>query len=274
MSVGSLLTEGNHLFLDKTSPLWKDALQLLLKKINQLQEEYNASSTFLRDLPQGDSEMDGYMVENGYFKITMPHNHQIEGLTWSSKEEYLQTLSKKSRKHIKKEVFKLEDTYEVEIVKNPSAEEIKHFYNLYLNVKGNGFKLNTYTLPYKVFENMATSSDWEIMRLKLKPEYDSRAERKAVAVVFNFVTETAYNAMIIGLDYSFQEEFKCYRQAIYRILFRARELNKKVLRLGYSASIEKRKFGATAIESVGYMQAKDNYAMEVIESMSALQEKR
>ena len=274
LSVGSLLTEGNHLFLDKTSPLWKDALQLLLKKINQLQEEYNASSTFLRDLPQSDPEMDGYMVENGYFKIAMPHTHQIEELDWNGKEEYLQTLSKKSRKHIKKEVFKLEDRYEIQILKNPSAEELKHFYSLYLNVKGNGFKLNTYTLPFTVFENMTTSPDWEIVCLKLKPEYDTRSERQAVAVVFNFITETAYNAMIIGLDYSFQEEFKCYRQTIYRILFRARELNKKVLRLGYSASIEKRKFGATEIESVAYMQAKDNYSMEVIESMSALQEKK
>ena len=150
-------------------------------------------------------------------------------------------------------------------MKNPSKEEIKHFYNLYLNVKGNGFKLNTYTLPINLFENMATSPSREIMCLKLKAEFDTRPERQAVAVVFNFVTETAYNAMIIGLDYSFQEEFKCYRQTIYRILLRARELNKKVLRLGYSASIEKKKFGATTIESVGYMQAKDNYSMEVID---------
>lgn len=274
LSVGSLLTEGSHLFIDKTSPLWKDALHLLLEKINQLQEEYNASSTFLRDLPQGDVEMDGYMVENGYFKIAMPASHQIEGLDWNAKEEFLQTLTKKSRKHIKKEIFKEEDKYEVEIVKNPTKEEIEHYYNLYLNVKGNGFKLNTYTLPFALFENMATSPNWEIISLKLKPEYDARLERQAVAVVFNFVTETAYNAMIIGLDYSFQEEFKCYRQSIYRVLFRARELSKKILRLGYSASIEKRKFGAISIESVGYMQAKDNYAMEVIESMSALQERK
>lgn len=53
-----------------------------------------------------------------------------------------------------------------------------------------------------------------------------------------------------------------------------KELGKEVVYLGYSASFEKRKVGATLVESVGYMQAKDNYAMEVIESMSALQEKR
>jgi 7-keto-8-aminopelargonate synthetase-like enzyme/predicted N-acyltransferase len=273
LSIGSLLTEGNHLFLDKTSPLWKDALQHLLEKINQLQEEYNASSTFLRDLPQGDSEMDEYMIENGYFKINMPLNHQINGFNWSTKEEYTQALSKKSRKHLKKEVLEQEDKYEVQITKNPSAEEMKHFYSLYLNVKESGCKLNTYTLPFTLFENIASSHNWEVVFLKLKPEFDTRAERKAVAVAFNFVTETAYNGMVIGLDYNFQEEFKCYRQVLYRVVMRAQELNKNVLRLGYSSSIEKKKFGATPVESVGYMQAKDNYAMEVIESMSALQEK-
>jgi len=274
LSVGSLLTEGNHLFLDKTSPLWKDALHLLLEKINRLQEEYNAHSTFLRDLAQGDSEMDGYMVENGYFKVTMPLSHQIQNLDWNTKEEYVQTLSYKSRQHIRKDVLRHEDKYEMEIVKNPSQEEIQHFYNLYLNVKGNGYKLNTYALPLKAFENMVTSPNWEIISLKLKPEFDNRPERKAVAVIFNFVTETAYNAMVIGLDYSFQEEFKCYRQTLYRTLMRTRELNKKVLRLGFSASFEKKKLGATTVESVAYMQAKDNYSMAVIESMSALQEKR
>jgi len=274
LSVGSLLTEGSHLYLDKTSPLWKDAMHLLLEKINHLQDEYNAHSTFLRDLPQGDSEMDGYMVENGYFKINMPVSYQVQKLNWNTLEEFLQTLTKKSRKHIKKEILKNENKYDVQIVKNPSKEEMEHFYKLYSNVKGNGYKLNTYALPYKAFENMATSPNWEIVCLKLKPEFDTRTERQAVAVVFNFTTDTAYNAMIIGLDYNFQEEFKCYRQAIYRLLLRTRELNKKVLRLGYSASVEKRKFGAIPTESVGYMQAKDNYSMEVIESMSVLQEKR
>lgn len=274
LSVGSLLTEGNHLFIDKTSPLWKDALQLLLEKITHLQEEYNAHSTFLRDLPQADADMDGFMVENGYFKVNLPVSHQIQNLTWNNAEEFIQTLSYKSRQHIRRDVMKHEDKYEVELVKNPSKEEIQHFYNLYLNVKGNGYKLNTYTLPLALFENMFTSPNWEIISLKLKPEFDNRTDRPAVAVIFNFVTETAYNAMVIGLDYNFQESFKCYRQTLYRTLLRSRELNKKVLRLGYSASFEKRKFGATAVESVGYMQAKDNYSMEVIHSMSALQEKR
>jgi len=80
--------------------------------------------------------------------------------------------------------------------------------------------------------------------------------------------------MMVGIDYNFQEEYKPYRQAMFRAIFRAKELGKEVVCLGYSASFEKRKFGATLVDSVGYMQAKDNYAMEVIESMSALQEKR
>jgi hypothetical protein len=92
--------------------------------------------------------------------------------------------------------------------------------------------------------------------------------------MLSFLTEKAYNYMMVGIDYDFQEEYKPYRQAMFQTLMRAKELGKDVVYLGYSASFEKRKVGATLVDSVGYMQAKDNYSMEVIESMSALQERR
>ncbi len=50
LCTGALVTGGNHLYIDRSSPLWKDALDILLKKITALQEEYHTSSTMLRDL--------------------------------------------------------------------------------------------------------------------------------------------------------------------------------------------------------------------------------
>ena len=274
LSTGSLLTCGNHLYLDRSSALWKDALDILLKKMTTLQEEYQAGSTMLRDLSQGDEEVDGFMMENGYFKVNMPKSHNVEISKWNTREEFMATLSKRMQKHIRQDVLHHEDKFELAVCKNPSPEEIQHWYQLYLNVKNKSRELNTFTLPYKIFENIAQSPNWEVLSLTLKPEFDNRTERKPAVVMLSFVTEKAYNYMMVGIDYSFQEEYKPYRQAMFKTLFRAKELGKEVVYLGYSASFEKRKFGAELVDSVVYMQAKDNYAMEVIESMSALQEKR
>ena len=46
-------------------------------------------------------------------------------------------------------------------------------------------------------------------------------------------------------------------------------LNLSKVYLGLSADIDKHKFGATAHARVAYIQTKDNYNMEVIESMAA-----
>ncbi len=273
LCTGSIVTGGNHLYLDKSSPLWKDALDILLKKIAALQDEYHTSSTMLRDLAQGDSDVDGFMMENGYFKVNMPKSHNVEIAKWNTRQEFMTTLSKRMQKHIRQDVLHHEDKFELTVCKNPTPEEIQHWYQLYLNVKGKSLDLNTFTLPYKMFESMAKNSNWEILTLTLKPEFDNREDRKPVAVMMSFVTEKAYNYMMVGIDYEFQNDYKPYRQAMYQTLFRAKELGKEVVYLGYSASFEKRKVGAVLVDSVGYMQAKDNYAMEVIESMSSLQEK-
>jgi hypothetical protein len=274
LSIGSTITAGNHLYLDRSSALWKDAMDILVNKIAELQEEYHASTTMLRDLPQGDGELDGFMMENGYCKVNMPKNHNVDLTQWTNRQEFMATLSKRMQKHIRQDVLHHEDKYELTVCKNPSREEIQNWYQLYLNVKNKSRELNTFALPYAMFENIAKNPNWEVLTLTLKPEFDTRDERKPVVVMLSYVTEKAYNYMMVGIDYNFQEEYKPYRQAMFQAIFRAKELGKEVVCLGYSASFEKRKFGAILVESVGYMQAKDNYAMEVIESMSALQEKR
>jgi hypothetical protein len=107
------------------------------------------------------------------------------------------------------------------------------------------------------------------MVLTLKPEFDTRNERKAVCAAWHYVTESHFSPMIIGIDYTFNSDFKVYKQALYQVLKRARELNLNRVYLGLSADQEKRKYGAKQYQRVAYMQTKDNFNMEVIESMSA-----
>ena len=267
---GSLLTEGNHLYLDRESPLWKEAMKMMFEKISYWQEQNKATTINLRDFDSEDAEMDSFFTENGFFKMEMPENNVIEKLNWETQEEFLLNINSRSRRHIRQEVLKCENIVTVEIPDVVTEKELKYFYELYLNVKERNLGLNTFTLPYKVFENMVKSDNWEMVVLKLKPEFDHTGEQNPISVVFCYKGKETYNPMIIGLDYTCPREHNAYRQSIYRVILRAKTLGMKKVRLGFSASIEKRKFGARVFTPCAYLQLKDNYNMELLGTMSAL----
>lgn len=268
ISLGSQLTEGQHLFVDRNSPHWKNAMNLLFDKITKLQDRYEAGSVMLRDFKAGDEELDTFFVDNGFFKINLPDNHELK-MDWKTNDEYIQKLSYKSRKHLRQDILKHEQAFTVNVLQNPTARDIKHWYQLYLNVKNNSLELNTFALPFKLFENMAKHPNWEIVSLSIKPEL-GYAE-KPVAVMFNYVTPKAYNFMLIGIDYDYQQEFKCYKQALYQSIMRCKEKGLQQINLGFSASFEKRKVGAEVLPTVAYMQIKDSYNMTVIANMNVLE---
>jgi hypothetical protein len=77
--------------------------------------------------------------------------------------------------------------------------------------------------------------------------------------------------MIIGIDYDYNQEHKVYKQATYQVLKRAKMLGYSKVYMGLSADFEKQKFGAKQQARVAYMQSKDTFHMEVLESMSAME---
>ena len=147
LQVGSLLTEGNHLYIDKNSAYWKEAMQLFITKMEEIQETNEATTLMIRDLASGDKQMDDFMVDHGYFKMELPENNKIDNLSWNNESEYISTLSKRSKKHFKQNVRKFNDKFNVEIKSDCTELELKKYYELYLNVKNNSMALNTYKLP-------------------------------------------------------------------------------------------------------------------------------
>lgn len=270
LTIGSPLSEGNHLFINRDSALWKDALLILMEKLEQLQTLYRANNIVIRDLSDDDPELDSFMMDNGFFKSAMPESATISDLNWTTDEEFYQSLSSNSRFHFRKHIRKFENKFEVKIINNPSKSEIYQYYKLYLNVKQNSFDLNTFELPFCLFEEMSKSNNWEFIVLTLK---DSIIE-KPVSVVFSYKTKTLYNPMIIGLDYNENFEFSIYRQSLYQVVKRGRELNAVEIPFGFSATIEKRKFGAKIKQSCAYVQAKDNYNMEFLSTISSHEDKK
>jgi 7-keto-8-aminopelargonate synthetase-like enzyme len=268
-SMGALISEGDHLYIDKSNVLWKEALTLLLEDIYKIQEKHNSSMVVLRDFEDNDPEIKEYFKNCGFVKIDLPESCVIENLDWKTNEDFLQTLSANSRAKIKKDVFKYEHFFDVEIKHSITEEELKYFHELFGNVKSKNYDLNSFDYPEKLFKMMNNYPGWEFMIIKIKPEFDDRADKKPVAVAFNYFNSSKiYNAILIGLDYSMSEKFQVYRQAFFILLKNAQKLGAEKVHLGFSASIEKKKFGARIIPKVAYVQAKDNFNMELIESMA------
>ncbi|HMK25600.1 MAG TPA: aminotransferase class I/II-fold pyridoxal phosphate-dependent enzyme [Chitinophagaceae bacterium] len=271
ISTGSLLTEGEHLFIDRSSPFWKDAMQLFFDHINLLQEKYNTNSIVLRDFQDVDDEFESFLIDNGFFKTAMPDNNIINDLSWSTDEGFYQGLSKNSKIHFKKNIKRYREKYEVCIEQDPVKEEIDHWYSLYGNVKNNSLELNTFTLPKKLFVNIANDPSWEILTLKLTGD---DGLKKTVCVVFSHIAGDNYIPMIIGLDYSYNKEYKVYRQALYQLVMRARMLGKKKIHLGFSATVEKKKLGAVVFPTYAFMQIRDSYNAEALATLSLVRQAR
>ncbi|MDN3654066.1 aminotransferase class I/II-fold pyridoxal phosphate-dependent enzyme [Ferruginibacter paludis] len=264
---GSLLTEGQHLFINKNAPLWKDALQLIFEKIYSLQELHQASQIVFRDFQDTDRDFDNLMVDNGFFKINMPDCHSIESLHWNTPQEFYNSLSANGRNHLRKKVLRHAGHFKVEVIHiSDWEEEIDHWYQLYLNVQQKSLELNTFPLPLKLFKQLAKNEHWEMLQLTLNN--GTVAADKPCCVVFSCLAKESYIPMIIGLDYTRNERFGIYRQALYQVVLRAKKLDKQRLLLGFSASVEKQKLGAKPAATFAYVHLKDSYPAAVLAAVS------
>lgn len=266
ISTGSLLTEGEHVYIRSGSPRWKEAMRLLLAKISALQEKRGAQRIVIRDFHGAWPEMDAFMMEQGYFKIKMPETHVVADMQWD-KDNYYGHLSRRSKQHYREDVRKHESRFEMRVVSGPvSAAESAYWYRLYQNVKDHSLELNTFSLPQKVFSALPACRGWEVLLLRLKTA--GADGNKPVCMVCCYRSARTYVPMIIGMDYSWNRQYKIYRQALYRIVMRARELEMEKIYLGFSATAEKKKVGALVMQTFAYMQARDNYNLEVLAGMS------
>ncbi|HTA83083.1 MAG TPA: aminotransferase class I/II-fold pyridoxal phosphate-dependent enzyme [Bacteroidia bacterium] len=268
LTMGSLFTMGEHIWIDRTRNNWKQIAMLLLDRVWEDQEKEQASVISLRDFDPADKEMKEFFMDQGFIALDLLDSHVVDKLTWADAEAYVQTLDRKKRYHVRKEAFDFESRYEVNIVKNASAETIEHFYQLYRNVSARNYEIMGFELHKAFFKNVLSSSGWEVIELKLKPEFDSRPDRKAVSMAISYKAENSYDFLIVGIDYTYLEEHNVYAQTLWQAIKRARQVDAKAINMGLTASLNKRKFGARVIKNAMYVQTKDSYNASVIASMA------
>lgn len=269
VAMGSLLTEGEHLYLDRSDDRWKEALKLLLKQINQLEEQEGCEVTILRDFDANDIELRNLLTDEGFLKVDMPASNIIYNMTWKDTEDYLNTLTPRSKRHLKYEAIRHFDKFTHEIVDALPEEDLDYYYSLYREVMVRNLAVNEYAYPKKMLQEMGKSSQWEFMLLYLKPEHHPNASQKPVAFMCCYKGENHYAPTVIGMDYNYVFDFKSYKQILYRTVLRAKDLGFSRVHMGLTADVEKKKVGATALPRLAFVQARDNYHFEVIESISA-----
>ncbi|MNY66684.1 hypothetical protein D3C86_2041520 [compost metagenome] len=69
------------------------------------------------------------------------------------------------------------------------------------------------------------------------------------------------------MNYAYVQELNLYRQLLFQIIKRANTLGCSKIDLGFSATFEKRKLGAEITPKIAYIQAKDNYSLEALNSL-------
>ncbi len=264
LSMGSPFTEGQHLYLDRSHPHWQLAMKQLLDKMDELGLQSDTNMLVLRDFEK-DEELSQLFHQQGFIKIMMPDSCKIPDLSWNSISEYPASLSARSRRHFRKDIQPYEDRFKVVCLNQPDQDDLDQFYELYRNVNSNNLALNMFPLPKKLFTQMALHPHWEFLTLYLKAEFNSKNEEVPVGVMFCYKNmEVSYTPAFIGMDYEYTNEHQVYRQLLYQTIKRATELGFKNLDFGMTASFEKKKVGAVIIPKMAYIQAKDNYSMELM----------
>lgn len=272
LSMGSALTDGDHLYLNNKHPEYSEALKLLSSQVESLKEQYGCSMAILRDINTRDQALNRFFHSQGFFKVDLPESTLIEPLNWKDEEEYLEQLSAKSRAHIRKDVLKWKEFYSIETKDSLSPDELGRAYQLYLQVSNSNLALNNMEFPFRLFEKMNEHPQWEFITFRLDKQLLKKEDDPLIGVAFTYKTGESYCGALLGMDYQYSLAFKLYKQILYAAIMRARSLNKKRIHLGLTSAQEKRKFGASLLPRAGFVQTQDNFKLELLESIPVSRE--
>ncbi|NQY09832.1 MAG: aminotransferase class I/II-fold pyridoxal phosphate-dependent enzyme [Flavobacteriales bacterium] len=257
LMMGSLLSEGLHLFFDRKHEDWKGILKTLLNKLDSLQKETKADVIQLRDFDAEDLEVRDFLTDEGYLMVTMIDTHLYDDFTWNGFEEYFKTLSKNSQCHFNRHIIPEMEKFDVEFAQSVSEDQLKKLYQMYKNVKGNSLALNT-------------SDNREVILLRVKKEFlHADATEDLGAAVFCYKSDTGnYCPEVIGINYDLNNKFNCYRHALYSMVMRAKELECNKLFIGMTASHEKQRVGAKPLGRLAFVQANSNLNYQIIDNLT------
>jgi 7-keto-8-aminopelargonate synthetase-like enzyme len=261
--MGTMLTTGQHLYIDRQHPAWSKALMLLLDTIWKIQEETNAQTLILRDFEEEDEALVEFFKQQSFIKIPVPNNFMLANDN-VNEDEYLASLPREKRYFVRKRALRYQHLYRTTVLPNPSEEQVSQLYRLYRQVVQKSLELNTFPVPEKAFLAMARSANWEFICHEVRVE---SGEYCLAGMSVNYRTEKEYHFVFTGIEYDYLEAYNVYPQVLWGVVQRAMQLGLKQLSLGVTTAQTKRKYGAVEKHRVGFVQMKDSFNQHLIQSM-------
>ncbi len=263
-SMGSLLTEGDHLYLDRSAD-WRGALALLLRSAEEHADA--ASLIVFRDLAAADAELEAALRELGMAAIPAPTSMVVD-VDWSSREEFLARLPREARRFQRRVMAPLEDSYAVEVIekgsRTPSEAEWGHLYQLYRNVQRSNLQLNTFPLPEDLFPQAVRDECWEVFTLTLRPEHGGTPGSAPQVVGLSFFRGGSYVPLVVGLDYAYVQNHGAYRMWMHESLRRAEARGARRIFFGMGSPVEKARFGARPEQRNLFLHSRDHFQSDVL----------
>jgi len=263
--LGCPISEGEHLYLDRSHPAWGEALRHLLEAM----QECDASQLLLREFSgERDEELDRVFMDHGFVRQEMLNVCTIDEIAWDTPDEFVQSLGRRYRSDLRREVLRYEEKFEVVTAKPETDAEVEACYRLYRRVADRSFEINSQQLPLDYFKAVCRHDDYDLIRLYIRDERGHYEPDQPAGVMLSLAGKDTYYAMIVGLDYEVLRSHEVYKQSLYQTALRARELGYGALNLGFTAEAVKKKVGARPKATWMYAQLTDHYDQAVLASMS------
>lgn len=266
---GSMITKGEHVYINRAHKNWKKALALLVKAMQNTMDEAGATKLMLRDfVGDKDQELEQVFLELGLINYELLDNCVINELNWNDRTEFLAQLGQKYRYNVRKEILKFEDRFIVKTHKPQTEDEINACYELYSAVYDKALELNVFKLPKSYFKAMCADDNYDVIQLYLQPEFvEGATEPILVGVLFSELNATTYNAMLVGLDYKYVTAHNTYKQILFQSLERAKALDCKSLDLAYTAELTKKKLGAKLQKVRAFVQSTEHFNHQILDAI-------
>jgi 7-keto-8-aminopelargonate synthetase-like enzyme len=274
VGTGSLLTEGDHLYLDRSRD-WRTALRMILQAARAQEDAAGAAAVVLRDLPDGDDELHTFLVGEGLVRLPVPDSW-VRPVDFADDEEFLAGLSRKHRYHQRMRVLAKEPAFDVAVLEggSPDAAALPalvrdRLYQLYRAVHGRAYDLNVLPMPRRLIDAVLTSPAFEVVLLRL-PDVST----EVVAFAVQHVADGHVAPLFVGLDYAHVPTHASYQVLLLQALRTARRRGARLVRYGMGADLQKARFGARPEKRWAYVAASETYNADVLarlaESVAAL----
>lgn len=260
IAMGSLFSEGEHLYIDYQNSNYPLAIADMFKFVEDLKDEVKADVILFRDF-EPNNPFNTFLEKEGYTQVRMPNSNVINNKKWTTTDELMQIItSAKRRANVKQYAIRHIDKFEVSYKTKITNHEAESYYNLFMNIKNKNLAFNFFPYPRKTPKILANYKEWEFIDIKLKEGTET------IAVIWSYIGPDHYIPLIMGLNYDYSDSHQLYKQAVYQMVKRGNILNKNTIFLGFTADFEKKKYMAESVTKYAFIKYNDTYNLEVLES--------